>query len=285
MRPLLFALAFVPALAGSACAADTDDDHTVTDGNEPTLETADDEIVSGGVSCRERGDTAYRGGRPYPIKVITVGGKPVMKSTGHAFLKMQAAAKAAGVRIGLSSGFRTMGEQEYLYGCYLSGRCNNGNLAARPGYSNHQNGLALDVTTSTWLAQNAGRFGFAATVRGEPWHYEHVAGKDPGGPCSRGADGEGLSPMRPEVLPWESPKQDGWYKNGVWMKVRTKDPKIVIVKYKAGNYLLGESTHPDEGFPVRYTFHQLGDRTLTAEGYDISGKQISESFVDVKIVE
>jgi len=85
---------------------------------------------------------------------------------------MKRAADAAGIYLGLNSGFRTMAEQQYLYGCYLSGRCNGGNLAARPGYSNHQSGTAVDVTTSGRLAANASRFGFVRTVPSEAWHYE-----------------------------------------------------------------------------------------------------------------
>jgi hypothetical protein len=49
-----------------------------------------------------------------------------------------------------------MDQQRHLYNLYTSGR---GNLAARPGYSNHQSGLALDLNTSSsgvlnWLNNN-----------------------------------------------------------------------------------------------------------------------------------
>lgn len=270
---LLFLLA-VAALV-PACGASEPDVISSDDGErEPDPVTGEDELVAG-VSCRARTDTAYDRGSPRPIEVITVGGKPMSKPTGHAFLKMQEAARRAGVRIGVSSGFRTMAEQRYLYDCYLTGRCNNGNLAAQPGYSNHQNGLALDLTTSPWLASNAGRFGFVRTVPSEPWHYEYRSGKDPGGPCSRGAS-SGL-------LAWESPKQDGWYKNGIWMKVRTTSKKVAYVEYWAGNYELGTSTHLEEGFPVRYTFNVLGERTVTAVAFDIERKKIGEESVDFRI--
>jgi LAS superfamily LD-carboxypeptidase LdcB len=96
---------------------------------------------------------------------------------------MQSAARAAGVRMSISSGFRTMKEQQYFWNCYQTKSCNHGNLAARFGYSNHQSGSALDLSTSTWLANNAARFGFHRTVGKEPWHYE-FSGADPGGPCS-----------------------------------------------------------------------------------------------------
>ena len=90
---------------------------------------------------------------------------------------MQAAARRDGVRLGATSGFRTMGEQQQLYRRYLSGR---GNLAARPGYSNHQNGIAMDVSgvggrgtaADRWLRRNAARFGFR-NLPSEYWHYDY----------------------------------------------------------------------------------------------------------------
>ncbi len=102
-------------------------------------------------------------------------GKPVEVNTARAFLRMRAAAKAKGVSIRVVSGFRTMAEQRYLYNLYLSGR---GNLAAKPGYSNHQSGHALDLNTSaggvyTWLSNNGSAYGFKRTVPSERWHWEH----------------------------------------------------------------------------------------------------------------
>ena len=90
---------------------------------------------------------------------------------------MRAAAASDGVTIKVVSGFRTMAEQEYLYGCYKSGTCNNGNLAARPGFSNHQSGHALDLNArdpavGLWLRAHASAYGFHNTVPSEPWHWE-----------------------------------------------------------------------------------------------------------------
>lgn len=119
--------------------------------------------------------TGYQSGSPRSICVATVDGKQVEVNTANAFLAMRAAAAREGVSIYVVSGFRTMEHQRYLYQLYLSGR---GNLAAPPGYSNHQNGLALDLNTSdwgvyNWLARNASRYGFRRTVPSEEWHWEH----------------------------------------------------------------------------------------------------------------
>jgi hypothetical protein len=125
--------------------------------------------------------TGYENGSPRSICVTTVDGKLVEVNTANAFLAMRAAAARDGVSIYIVSGFRTMEQQRYLYQLYLSGE---GNLAAPPGYSNHQSGLALDLNTSdwgvyNWLARNASRFGFYRTVPSEDWHWEHDGTRAP----------------------------------------------------------------------------------------------------------
>ena len=167
-----------------ACVACTADSSSEDDGESEPSGSSEDALKSS-VSCTEHAATGYKSGSPYAMTVITVGGKSTAKPTAHAYLKMQAAAEKAGVTLSLSSGFRTMAEQQHLYSCYLNKNCNGGNLAAKPGFSNHQNGRALDLATSdwSWLASNASRFGFKRTVPSERWHYEFF-GADPGGPCS-----------------------------------------------------------------------------------------------------
>ena len=140
-------------------------------------------------SCDERADTGYVRGERFSIDVVTVQSKPVEVATANAYLAMANAAEADGVSIRIISGFRTMAEQRYLYRCYTSCSCNSCNLAARPGYSNHQSGHALDLNTSRagvlrWLERNAGRYGFSRTVPSEDWHWEFW-GEDPGEPCGR----------------------------------------------------------------------------------------------------
>lgn len=196
MRLTSTALVMFGAIAvfAPACSSDVADDEDME--TEP-VESSEDAIVSD-VDCRTTRQTAFDQGRPSNIDVIKIGGKNVSRSTGHAFLEMQRAAHQAGVRLTISSGFRTNAEQQYFYNCYQTRRCNSGNLAARPGFSNHQNGRALDLATSSWLANNAARFGFKRTVPSEAWHYEFF-GSDPGGPCSAGGSGStnGTSPATP----------------------------------------------------------------------------------------
>jgi hypothetical protein len=99
------------------------------------------------INCAEHKDTGYVKGDAFEITVVTIDGKPVEVETANAFYQMAQAAAQAGVNIKVVSGFRTMAEQQYLYNCYINCSCNNCNLAAKPGYSNHQSGHALDLNT------------------------------------------------------------------------------------------------------------------------------------------
>jgi hypothetical protein len=230
---LALALASFTVIGCSAEASDGNDDEVEGDTG------ASESELRSAVSCSTERMDAYSGGsRIGTVDVIKVGGKRVTKPTGHAFLKWQKAAHAAGVNIGINSGFRTMDEQRYFYNCYQTGRCNNGNLAARPGYSNHQNGRAIDVSNSgsSWMQNNAARFGFRRTVSGEPWHFEYF-GDDPGGPCSGGSspapdDASGdacqsatLGREVPERTCVQSRSDSQWYRcrDGNWFETTSSD--------------------------------------------------------------
>lgn len=113
-----------------------------------------------------------------------------------------AAAKADGVNLMLSSGYRSYSEQISLYNSYVagSGSAQADTFSARPGHSEHQTGLAADIEplnhncevdqcfASTpegrWLAANAYKSGFIIrygkhdeALTGyeyEPWHIRYV---------------------------------------------------------------------------------------------------------------
>ncbi len=99
--------------------------------------------------------------------------------------------RVGGLRI--VSGFRSRAQQERLYALYLSGR---GNLAARPGTSKHERGLAIDHAphSTPSMRQIARDFRLHYPVRGEPWHVEPFARggilnpwvRDRGGPLMPG---------------------------------------------------------------------------------------------------
>lgn len=81
---------------------------------------------------------------------------------------------------GPNSSYRTYERQVYYWNLYVQGR---GNLAARPGTSNHGWGRAVDLAApwmATWIAQNGGPFGWRKIeAPSEWWHYNYVGGYHP----------------------------------------------------------------------------------------------------------
>jgi D-alanyl-D-alanine dipeptidase len=123
-----------------------------------------------------RSAVGYRRGRPVKLRLVTLGWAEVELRTARAFLAMQEAAARSGIELSINSGFRSHEQQAWLYRAWREGW---GNSAARPGYSNHQSGRALDLdvrepATFAWLRRHAHRFGFRRTIAREPWHWEHV---------------------------------------------------------------------------------------------------------------
>lgn len=84
--------------------------------------------------------------------------------------------------IAVNDGGRTYAQQQVLYNAYRNG---TGNLAAKPGTSMHESGIAMDwgnigdmgSNTFNWLRQNAAQFGWVWTggtfSQIEPWHWEY----------------------------------------------------------------------------------------------------------------
>lgn len=125
---------------------------------------------------------AYKGGRRISdIEIVTIEGKEVEINTAKKYLEMKKAAREEGVYLSITSGYRSNDKQTYLYNLYKQG----GNIAARPGYSNHQNGKALDLNTEgitkrigtgkvyEWLEKNANRYNFER-IDIEHWHWEYT---------------------------------------------------------------------------------------------------------------
>lgn len=111
-------------------------------------------------------------------------------------------AKKAGIDLVMASGYRSASLQKVYYDNYVArdGQEAADKYSARPGTSEHQTGLALDITTPArkcyleicfadtpegkWLKQNAYKYGFhlryqkgKENVTGyqfEPWHFRYV---------------------------------------------------------------------------------------------------------------
>lgn len=113
-----------------------------------------------------------------------------------AFAKMQAAAGAEDVILYEASGFRSYETQEGLYDSYVArdGQEAADRYSARPGSSEHQTGLAIDLNDVSdtfgetpegqWVAAHAAEYGFilrypegkedATGYMYEPWHIRYV---------------------------------------------------------------------------------------------------------------
>lgn len=100
----------------------------------------------------------------------------------------------SGGKVTISSGFRSRAEQQRLYDLYLSGQ---GNLAAKPGHSAHESGMAVDFGGDLELAAKlAAKYGLYQSVAGEPWHFtmgESATGAVP--MTGYNLDEEGVNPQ------------------------------------------------------------------------------------------
>lgn len=130
------------------------------------------------------------------------GEKYMEKDAQVAFEEMAKAARNDGYRIRAVSTYRSYSYQEGLYNRYAAsdGKEKADTYSARPGYSEHQTGLAVDVDNYNqtytsfgntkefnWMKENAYKFGyilrytketeFITGYMNEPWHYRYV-GKD-----------------------------------------------------------------------------------------------------------
>lgn len=125
-----------------------------------------------------------------------------VKEAYEAYKSMWYAAQAENLMLIVNSSYRDYESQDIVYSNY---KYNHGeewadSVAARPGYSEHQTGLSLDILTNgynmdnfdtspefKWLSKNAHRYGFILRypkdkehITGysyESWHYRYVGVK------------------------------------------------------------------------------------------------------------
>lgn len=134
--------------------------------------------VGGGLVAVVEG---FKKGKPIAVVVAPIGNSQTLRTdAAAAFLAMQAQALTEGVVLKPNSGHRTNAAQALLYAAFQAG---TGNLAAQPGWSNHQAGESVDIDTRgrghaspqyVWLEQHARGFGFVNDVPSEAWHWTYV---------------------------------------------------------------------------------------------------------------
>jgi len=141
----------------------------------------------------------------YRADLTVVEGAKVDRIMSQGLTEMKRAAERDGVQLYITSAYRTKGEQKQIFNDTVSGYVKQGNskkaaqerateVAALPGYSEHETGLAVDFSFGgdwekqermwDWLSQNAHHHGFILryppgkeNITGyshEPWHYRYV---------------------------------------------------------------------------------------------------------------
>ena len=123
-------------------------------------------------------------------------GNGLTSATQSAFGKMNADAKSLGLSLWIASGYRSYWTQNTLYNNYVAsdGKEEADTYSARPGYSEHQTGLAFDLNSvedsfantdeGKWVKDNCYRYGLIIrypkgkeSITGyiyEPWHLRYV---------------------------------------------------------------------------------------------------------------
>lgn len=139
------------------------------------------------------------------VSVVDANGAsfPLSAKAAPSFTAMSNAATAAGESFYLTSSYRSYSDQvsTYAYWVNTSGKAGADTYSARPGYSEHQTGLAFDVAATvdgknyvlsdfektsqyTWLQAHAADYGFIQRYyagsesktgyEAEEWHYRYV---------------------------------------------------------------------------------------------------------------
>lgn len=128
---------------------------------------------------------------------------PVLRNdAARAYLKMFRAARKEGINLVVQSGYRSYSSQVSVYNGWVAsiGKAAADLQSARPGYSEHQIGLSVDIAAANractiqacfgrtpegrWLSRNAWKYGwhlrYPKTKTGitgykyEPWHWRYV---------------------------------------------------------------------------------------------------------------
>lgn len=138
-----------------------------------------------------------------PLRLTATNSEMLLRSPAALALeKMSKAASQDGAHLMVASGYRSYNLQVSVYGNEVKnyGKTTADSESARPGYSEHQSGLAVDLepasrqcevadcfadtTEGKWLVAHAAEYGFikrypadkapVTGYRGEAWHYRYV---------------------------------------------------------------------------------------------------------------
>lgn len=134
-----------------------------------------------------------------PKSLVNIEGQKMTPEAADAMEKMVSDLRKEGLKIILQSGYRSEDTQYYLYNRYVNnyGKEEADTFSARPNHSEHQTGLAMDLSIDgtlseafenteqfKWLNENAHKYGYILRYKKdkvymtgytyEPWHYRYV---------------------------------------------------------------------------------------------------------------
>lgn len=124
----------------------------------------------------------------------------IERNVAEAFYEMAEDASKEGLSLTVSSGYRSYKDQEEITNTYLElyGQNYVDNYVAKPGFSEHQTAMSLDIASETvdtfvnsdeyaWMMDNAYKYGFILRYpkskeditgyKCEAWHYRYVGKK------------------------------------------------------------------------------------------------------------
>ena len=135
---------------------------------------------------------------PKLVPLTGLGSGSLAPEAAESFSAMVMAAKEDGISLRSKSAYRSYSTQKTIYNRNLSqySQSFTDTFSARPGYSEHQTGLALDINSASmldhfertpayaWLQEHCAQYGFILRYpegkdaitgyRFEPWHYRYV---------------------------------------------------------------------------------------------------------------
>lgn len=135
-----------------------------------------------------------------PTGLVSVSGGQLRSPAADALNSMLSAASANGHTLKIISSYRSYASQKSIYNNYVAqyGQAQADTFSARPGHSEHQTGLTVDVGNGTcdleicfgdapagkWIAANAQNYGFIVRYpqgkevqtgyQYEPWHLRYL---------------------------------------------------------------------------------------------------------------
>lgn len=136
--------------------------------------------------------TGYLSGTPVQIQLEPIPDRHqepyfLTSEAAQSFREMHAQAAIEGIELRVESAFRTHSQQVKLF--YRHGK----SRAAKPGYSRHQQGTAIDLVVRKpcktkglcrsleywWLRRNAHKYNFHQPLEHEPWHWVYIEPEEP----------------------------------------------------------------------------------------------------------